>query len=167
MRLSILFLSLFALCFAGYTKTAYSDFDIDKKLWLPIGINFGYTWTDATADGQGQDSGFLGFEVSTVMTLESSVWFGAYFDAIFPLDADAATARISFGPEIGFAFLGMDGGYVAEFYDGNASEGVQVRFLFYWVIGGIYVRTGALWSDDTDGARGFTEAGMLFKLPLD
>ncbi len=140
--------------------------DIDKKLWMPIGINFGYTWTDKTADGQVQDSGFLGTEISFVMTLESSMWFGAYFDAIFPLEAKAASARISYGPEFGFALFGIDGGHVVEYYDGNASNGIQVRFLLYWLVGGIYVRGGALWRDDQDGPRGFSEVGMLFKIPL-
>ncbi len=158
-------LFLFALCLVGSTKTAYGKKpSINGKSWLPLGINFGYTWGDSKIKGESQDVGFLGVEISYAVTFEPSNWVGVYMDIVHLFDDNSN--RFSFGPEFGFGGFGVEGGYVAELGESN-DHGIQGRLLFYWVAFGVYIRGGSLWNNDDNGlSRSFGEFGMLLKMPL-
>ena len=151
------------LCSVFGTEQAASK--IENTVYVPIGLNLGYTWGNANPNNDGDGSGFfLGAEVSYVALKSSMIWYGAYFDVVHQFDE--ARTRLSLGPEFGFFFGGLDGGYVLEFHDCDARHGVQARCLVYYAFGGVYIRGGGLWNPQGD-VNGFGEVGVLLKFPIE
>ncbi len=157
-------LSVFALLSMTHVSLAVADdFSFLKGNYLPFGINFGYTWNDGFAKSDNNTAGpFLGAEISFVRFESSAFWYGAYADFIHQF-SDSIN-RLSFGPEVGFTALGIDGGYVAQFVGGHVQNGIQARILFYAFAGGLYFRGGVLWDEHGNDAQ-FSEFGVLLKYP--
>lgn len=122
--------------------------------YMPVGATVALT-------NHGGEAGYaVGGELSIVHF--DDVWFGLYADALH--DTSRETTRISVGPEFGFAFVGVDAGAIIETGD-TTRFGLQGRLMFTAGYIAPYLRVGAI-SEDA-GNTSFTEAGILFKLPLD
>jgi len=108
--------------------------------YLPIGV------VGALGDGAR-----AGGEVSLVHLWSGSIAYaGAYADAMW----GAGERRVTFGPELGWRFLGVDGGYVL-------GGGAVARVFATVSLLSVGVRAGWL-----RGAGDFAEAVLLIKVPL-
>jgi hypothetical protein len=103
----------------------------------------------------------FGGEVSVVRLTESGVWFGGYMDARYDLTAEEG--RVSFGPEVGFAFFGIDAGIYRRIGPGPDQWGMQVRPM---ITTGIFTLYGAYGSTVGASTTNFYEAGILLKVPI-
>lgn len=121
---------------------------------LTFGANGGYSMHPERANGA-----VLGAEVSAPYLASSGLWFGAYADALH--DFGPRRQRLSFGPELGFAVFGVDGGPLLELADGATRTGFTLRGVLTLGVLGLYGRYGYL--DGADPERGFGEIGLLIK----
>jgi hypothetical protein len=133
--------------------------------WLPVGASVGYA---AHAD---EDVGgvLAGGEISLAhaaigrdMVLPiPELWYGGYLDVVY--DAGVERTRIGFGPEVGYAFFGADGGLVVEVGEG-VRFGAAIRLLAMGPFVALFARQGFMGGDP--GGTFFTEVGALAKLPV-
>jgi hypothetical protein len=84
-------------------------------------------------------------------------WFGGYLDAVY--DSQLAQARVTFGPEIGYGLVGLDGGLVVQ----SSHEGIAARLVVTTGVVAIYARY--VHTFDTAGEANFVELGILLKYP--
>lgn len=126
--------------------------------WTLVGANFGYA---ATLGNRGPAGVLLGGEISKAH-LGRTFWYGGYADALY--DRDAARTRLSFGPEVGFGVVGLDGGPLVRIDEGGVRAGVTVRPVLSVGLVSAYVRFGWLPGDARQDT--FVEAGVLLKVPL-
>ena len=84
-------------------------------------------------------------------------WFGGYLDILY--DSQLGQGRGSFGPEIGYGVVGVDGGLVV----GGAHEGVAARIVLTTSVVAIYARYEHVFN--TAGESSFVELGVLLKYP--
>lgn len=114
--------------------------------YLPFGAVVGY-----------RGRAVWGGEVSLVHLWSASIAYaGGYVDALH-----AGTTRLSFGPEIGRRWLGLDAGYLLELDRGAiVHRGVVARVFATASVISIGARVGLV--DD----EAFAEVDVLFKYPL-
>ncbi len=75
----------------------------------------------------------------------------------------AKRTRVSIGPQPGLYFLGIDGGYVAQWSDAGVQHGIVGRFLLSYFFIHAFVRVGRL-SGNTPLTS--VEAGGMLKTPF-
>ncbi|MBN1960008.1 MAG: hypothetical protein JW841_03615 [Deltaproteobacteria bacterium] len=153
-------------CLCTYTITlsismlvahlAYADAapKIDIGWYMPAGFTMG------VATKRDKPTGFIGgAEISIVNLNGDAKWFGAYTDMLYDLKANMS--RFSIGPEIGYTFFGMDGGYVlAKNEDNNFYHGVAIRPMISmgWVT--LFARYDYFFDSSMKAP---IEIGLLFK----
>jgi hypothetical protein len=134
---------------------------VPKGLFLPVGINLGGALHPSIKGG----SGFLfGGEVSAVYHSHDPhpLWAGGYVDVL--RDFGAGSTRFSIGPEFGWAFVGIDAGYLGQIRKGVYHHGFVGRFMLSIGLVTAYARWGHLFDDPTE--RNFGEFGALLKFPI-
>jgi len=130
---------------------------VSDSLWLPMGMNFGYSLNPDPAP-----NGFLvGPEVSLVYIGRDLYWFGAYTDVLRDFGTDAT--RLSAGLEAGMAIFGFDVGYVSEFREGEQQSGVRGRLLFSFAAVHFYGGMGQVFGEPK---HSYGEIGVLLKVPI-
>ena len=87
------------------------------------------------------------------------VWGGAYFDLVRDFQTDST--RITFGPELGYGPVGVDGGLVVQRGTQDRS-GWCIRPVLSASVLQLYVRIGEFTDDMPD--KSFQEIGVLVKL---
>lgn len=126
------------------------------SLWVPLGLNLGYSLNPEPAP-----NGFLaGPELSFVYLDRSLYWLGAYTDVLRDFGTD--TTRVSAGVESGVAIFGLDLGYVAAYKD-DWRHGARARLLVTLPVLHFYAGVGRVGGD---GAHTWGEVGALFKFPI-
>lgn len=121
---------------------------------LTFGPTAGFSMHDQRANGA-----VLGAEVSAPYMMNSGFWIGAYADTL--RDFGPQRTRLSVGPEMGFAILGVDGGFLTEFADGYVRKGYTMRGVLTLGVLGLYGRYGKLNGPDAESS--FGEIGLLIK----
>lgn len=142
-------------CLACMAHAGSARADLDPSgSWLLAGVNAGATGRDG-------EYGFLGgVELSAARTDNDLKWYGAFLDVV--VDLERESARLSFGPELGYRIFGVDGGFVLESGPDRTRYGMAIRPLLTFVFIDPYARLGWL----SEGAGVFTEFGVLLKYPL-
>jgi hypothetical protein len=103
--------------------------------------------------------GFVpGVELS-INRLNERVWFGLYADAGWDVGQDAAI--VTAGPQLGWAFVGLDGGLASRFGE-ERDLGGAARLLLTFGVFSIHGRYIYL----PDAAEHLGQVGITFKLPL-
>jgi hypothetical protein len=151
--------ALASLLTAGCTTT--------QELFVPIGLNAGgVVHRDPVPTGS-----VIGAEVSAVVATVDRVasipfdvgaWKGGYADVLWDTGSDRV--RMSLGPEIGWAFFGLDGGPLLQIGGGAVHPGFATRVLVTLGFVSTYVRMGGVAGDHS--AQPFTEFGALLKYPI-
>ena len=135
-----------------------------QRPWLtgwyaPSGILLG-----ASLHGQRSNGFVIGVEQSLVYQRgpRASWWGGLHGEAAY--DFGASWTRLSFGPEVGYGIVGLDGGFVRVLrnHEPDAS-GLQGRVLVTMGIAAVYGRLGVLYGS-AEPER-FGEVGLLLKWP--
>ncbi len=128
---------------------------IEKGLFLPVGLNLGYSVNTP----KGAANGFiLGGETSLAF-FKDLFWTGAYADIL--RDFGEQETRTSVGLEAGYGPVGVDFGYLGAFRDETA-HGVRVRGILTASAISVYGGYARTWTD----ARTHAEFGVLLKVPL-
>ena len=133
---------------------------ISSGWYLPVGLNLG------AGIHPDLNHGFvLGGEISAAyLSSRNGVWGGLYVDGVWDWGSD--TTRVSFGGEVGFAFIGLDMGYLWDIGPGwDHRQGLSLRGLLTISIVTITGRWGHLFSGDPV-ERDFGEVGILIKFPI-
>lgn len=137
----------------SWGRPASADFGSSLE-WISVGANVG-----ASSESD-ETHWLLGTEVSAGRA-ELFVWGGAYLDALY--DTGTQRVRVSFGPEIGIFFLGLDGGPVFDVGGGKVRPGLVIRPMIALKFVFPYARFGVRVGDD---ASSFSELGVLLKYPF-
>lgn len=129
------------------------SFDDVRGWWALGGLNLGASIDD------GRLGALVGGELSAAyMGLGlPELWAGLYLDGLY--DARTQGGRFSLGPELGWAWFGLDAGVVLD----DGAVGWRARLLGTTGLACLYV--GALQSGDADGAVVF-EVGLMAKIPF-
>lgn len=127
----------------------------DANIWMPVGLSTGYALHD-----NGPNGVLLGPELSVVHITNQAVWYGGYTDFVWDLGSDRQ--RLSIGPEFGYTFFGIDGGYVLE-QGGKLRHGVALRPLVTIGILAVGFRGVKIFGD---GGEMLGEISVLVKLPF-
>jgi hypothetical protein len=126
--------------------------------FLPVGASVGSVWHPTGA----QDA-FGGAEASVVLfPVGHGSWSGIYADVVY--DGAARRTRTSAGLEVGYLFLGVDGGPFLQLGDPAVRAGMEVRPMLSFGFVHFYGRWGWLWNSPGDDR--FTEVGVLLKFPI-
>lgn len=125
--------------------------------YIPVGVNLGASLVPP----QDRYGLVVGLEGSAAW-IEDLVWYGGYVDCLY--DSGLGMGRVSLGPEVGFAFFGIDGGAVIQMDEHGATLGLAVRPVVTIGFAAVYGR----WIHLFDGGAGLDvgEVGMLFKVPI-
>lgn len=130
---------------------------IDDSLWLPMGLNLGYSLNpDPAPNGL-----LIGPEISFVYLDRTGYWGGVYTDLLH--DTGPEQWRFSGGLEGGVAIFGMDVGYVGASGD-EWQHGLRGRLLISLAAIHLYGGVGTLFQQPDAVAYG--ELGVLLKFPL-
>ena len=112
--------------------------------------------------GQPGGGANLGLEASSGYSWDTGYWFGGYADLVRTLGAD--TTRISVGPEFGYLFFGLDGGYLVEWGEQiPRHDGINIRLSLGIGVCSFYIRS--IWLFEVE-PRLFVESGFVLKVPL-
>ncbi len=154
--ITALALSLGVLC-APTAAHADAGPKVRDSLWLPMGVNLGYS-----VNPDPLSNGFLlGTELSLVYIGKDFMWAGVYGDVL--RDSGSKSTRMSVGAEAGAAIFGLDVGYVRQLSD-PATDGFRARFLLSLAAVHLYGGVGHLFAEPEGQTYG--EAGVLLKFPL-
>lgn len=104
-------------------------------------------------------SGFAGLEASVVRS-HQGYWIGMYTDGVY--DFGLRGPILSIGPELGYGFVGLDGGLGLRWNADGPVPGVTGRFSLTAGIFGLYGRY-LYWPDLESHA---VQVGASFKFPL-
>jgi hypothetical protein len=127
----------------------------NANIWMPVGLSTGYSLHD-----DGPNGALLGPELSVVHITNDAVWYGGYADFVWDFGSDRQ--RLSIGPEFGWMWLGIDGGYVLEQGD-KLRHGVALRPLLTIALLSIGFRGVKTFGD---GGETLGEISILVKLPF-
>lgn len=106
--------------------------------------------------------GFVGGELS-IVRLREARFIGAYADAYY--DVGARSTYATTGIELGYKFVGVDGGFASRF--GPESDlGPTARLFFTVGILSVYARYVYLVDPSRGGGESVLQLGGLFKLPF-
>jgi hypothetical protein len=131
----------------------------DTNHYLPVGLAIGGAIHPVV------DNGFLiggEFSYARLNPDDQGFWVGGYVDALW--DTGPGAFRFSTGPEIGWAFLGVDGGYIGQVSDSGYTHGVAVRPMLTLAFITLAGRYGHLFGDVRE--RDFGEITVLLKIPI-
>lgn len=169
MRIPIVLSSIVA--FSICAPSAFAD-DPEDGLVLSGGVNIGGALHES-ADAGWLLGGELSFvyahmagtevkaDVPGLLAIGDVTWGGVYSDVV--RDTGTKTTRITFGPEFGYNWLGVDGGLLVELGE-ESRTGVVVRPVLTLSVVTLYARFG--WFLDDKPESHFTELGVLLKYPL-
>lgn len=119
--------------------------------------------TGGAAFGSLGAGGYAGLELS-ISKLQRRVWWGGYVDASYDFAQQGVT--LTAGPQLGYGFVGIDGGVAARIDTGDdvghLDVGPQARVIFTVGLFGIYGRYAYLLDNDAH----LGQAGIVLKLPL-
>ena len=155
-------LALAALPSPAAAKCDVSSFGMDPrcKLFVSPGLTLG---GGIPLEGEQRGGFVLGGEVSVIYVsehLRGMLFGGGYLDGLYGWDRRAG--RMSAGGVLGWAFIGLDLGYLADFQPEGPRHGLSVRlFLTYSGLVSAYARYGFLY-----GTAGIMEFGLLLKIPF-
>jgi hypothetical protein len=146
---------------AALLATSVASADAGPKfsdsLWLPLGLNLGYSLQPEPVP-----NGFVfGPEASFVYLDRSAYWLGAYADALH--DFGPKNTRIGLGAEAGVAIFGLDAGYVRTVGD-DPADGFRARLLISFAALHFYGGVGHTFGEPDRGTYG--EIGALIKFPI-
>jgi hypothetical protein len=131
---------------------------LPEGLFLPVGVNAG-----SVSHPTGASGGFVGGEASIVLfPVGHGLWDGLYADFVY--DGATQRTRVSPGLEVGYLFLGFDGGPVFQLGDPALRTGFEIRPMLSLGVVHFYGRWGWLNGDPQDNS--FTEVGVLVKYPI-
>ena len=134
-----------------------------RRRWLfPVGINVGAGLHDNGAPTGAVFGGEASAALVAVAWKVPTFWRGGYVDGLY--DFGTKRARFSIGPEAGFAFLGIDGGFVVQTGDGAVRPGFAVRPLLTFGIVSAYARFVDIPGDPVVDQT--WELGALVKWPI-
>ena len=128
---------------------------IDKGLFLPVGLNLGYSVNTA----KGAANGFLFGGEASLVFLKQWIWTGTYADVLRDFGEDET--RTSIGLEAGVGPFGVDFGYLGAFR-GEVAHGFRGRAIVTLPPLGVYAGYSRTWTDH----RTHLEFGALFKIPV-
>jgi hypothetical protein len=126
--------------------------------FVPVGVNVGLALLS-----QGAKGALLGVEGSVVHLDRSVVWWGGYADALF--ETNQVTGRFSIGPEVGWAFVGVDGGVVGFLHDARFDPGLAIRPMLTFGFVSLYFRGEKLFLPGQQVDDG--QVGLLVKWPFE
>jgi hypothetical protein len=147
-----LFFAVFALSPAALADAGPKVHD---SWFLPFGVSAAYAIHDGTSNGFAG-----GLELSIVHNDEFD-WKGAYVDLV--RDFANEHTRLSIGPEIGAAFVGIDGGYLLDTGGDRARHGFCLRPMFSLGFVMAYGRIEQLIGSEHETLG---EIGILIKFPV-
>lgn len=149
-----------------WSNAAVASAPDHTKWYAPVGASLG-----AAFHPEGSTGIALGAEASLVaLEVVEQKWFslprfwrGGYLDVVY--DRQAGRGRVSAGPEIGYACVGLDAGLVTQLGGAGTHVGFAIRpiLTFGWIAA--YLRVGFVPGDAT--VSRFTELGLLFKWPIE
>jgi hypothetical protein len=155
-------------------RAARADDEDENMLVLNVGANIGLSSHEQSSSGflvGGEASlAFLHLKADErehegdapgVPMIGTPIWLGLYADLL--RDTGSDTTRMSVGPELGTALIGVDGGLLAE-VGGDTRWGVTVRPVLTVGLVSLYGRWGHFADDLRD--PDFFEAGLLLKVPV-
>jgi len=116
-----------------------------EKHWLPFGLNLSY-----------QDGFQTGVEISYAYF--EGYWYGLYVDSIYNFKQEYW--KQSFGPELGFGFVGFDFGLLLSHKNNQTKTGLTARFMFSCIAAHAYLRLDYIFKSETA-----LEAGIMLKFP--
>ena len=144
-----------ALALIATAETARAHGLPDANIWMPVGLSTGYALHDKLPNGA-----LLGPELSIVHITNQAVWYGGYADYLWDRGSDRQ--RLSVGPEVGYTYFGLDGGYVLEQGD-KLRHGVALRPLLTIGFLAVGFRGVKVFGD---GGETLGEISVLVKLPF-
>lgn len=127
----------------------------DSGIWGSVGAPLGL------AVHRGPNQFFFGAEASVFHLNRDFRWLGGYADVVW--EPSSETGRLSIGPEIGMAVLGIDAGYLREL-GGAERHGFAVRPLLSLAIMTLGFRVGHFLGE---GGGTYGELTLLVKLPFE
>jgi hypothetical protein len=127
--------------------------------YVPFGLNLG-----VALRSEGKNGLLLGGEVSGLnfWAKDNLAFVGGYADYLH--DFGLGVHRISFGPEAGAYFVGIDAGLVIEFGNGTTELGARARVFGSFSFVALYVGESCRCTNAE--VRWSTELGLLLKLPF-
>jgi hypothetical protein len=147
---------LLGVCLAPARAGADASQKIDMAgVYFPMGINVGTALRDP-----GKNGVLLGAELSGVYLWHEDdyTFLGGYVDLL--RDFGLGASRLSFGPEVGSHYCGIDGGPVFAWEEGWHHAGWRARLFGTLAFVSLYLgewrQPGGNWS---------TEIGLLLKVP--
>ncbi len=150
--------ALLALSSPSTARAASTDFlPPEQAISLLPGPTIGYSWHERDTNGL-----LLGAELSVAYAhLNKGFWAGFYSDVTY--DFGGNSLRVSIGPELGWAFFGVDAGLMIDNITGDSPRvGFSVRpLLSFFGLATIYGR----FTPGDNFATSF-ELGLIGKLPL-
>lgn len=127
------------------------------SLWMPIGLNVGYSMNSAPRS----NGLLLGPELSLVYFDQDAYWLGAYTEAL--RDFGAEEWRVGGGLEGGFASFGLDVGYQG-ILGRDGGHALRGRLIFSMLLVQLYGGVGARLLEPKAPVYG--ELGLLLKFPM-
>lgn len=127
----------------------------NSGIWASVGVPLGL------GIHRGPNQFFFGAEASVFHLNRDFRWLGGYADIVAEPSSEAV--RVSVGPEIGMAILGIDAGYVKEL-GGAERHGFAVRPMLTLAFTTFAFRVGHFPGDD-GGTYG--ELTLLVKVPFE
>jgi hypothetical protein len=124
-----------------------------RAVYISPGLAFGGTYSFDLSTRP-----MLGGEVSAFYWHDGP-YVGLFVEGLY--DWSRSAARITVGPELGWGFVGLDGGYLADFSAGGPHHGGSVRLYFSLGVVGLFVRYGAV-----RDAPDFVDFGIFLKAPM-
>ena len=155
-----LFASAAAAIVTFVAADAFADFGpkFNDDWFLPVGVN-----AAAAFGNSSRSAGFVGgLEASFVHINRDLDWMGVYGDASY--DTGIQRTRLTLGPEIGTAFLGVDGGFAMLLGGDKPYAGFVLRPMLTFSLVTIYGRFVDFPGEPTNTAWG--ELGVLIKIPI-
>jgi hypothetical protein len=127
-----------------------------QPAWFLLGgVSTGYT-------AMGDRGGFVGGELSLARLLSGRT-LGLYADAYYDFGADGT--YVSAGPELGWKFLAVDGGFAARFDGGMDGTDLGGTARLCATVGVVSL-CGRYSRFDADEDKNVIQVGVLFKMPL-
>jgi hypothetical protein len=144
---------LAALLLAGHAGAHGRPKLPSRAVYISPGLTFGGTYSFDLSTRP-----MLGGEVSAYYWRDGR-YIGLFAEGLY--DWSRSAARITVGPELGWGFVGLDGGYLADFSAGGPHHGGSVRLFFSVGVVGLFVRYGAV-----RDAPDFVDFGLFIKAPM-
>lgn len=154
MKIGVLTLLLVGSLMVPTTVAANAGPFLPNKVF---GVSPGFTLGVAPTLGSGPGF-FLGGELSVFYWRDA--WFGGVVGDLIH-DYHRGTKRFMVGPMFGFAFVGIDGGYLGEITPDGLRHGLAIRLFATIAVGSLYFRYGGVFD-----ARDYVEVGLLLKIPI-